>query len=226
MLPGRSLTSLAGLFGIHAGTMRTALSRMVTAGELSVADGRYHLEGRLLERQRAQDLGRHRPEAPWAGGWHTMVAVDAQRPLAERRRLRRVMADHRMGELRPDVWMRPANLAAPMVDGWMCTSGPLIGTDPGALAAHLWDLTALQRDARLLLARLADVAPSIATGRHDAIPHAFHLAARVVRFLRADPLLPAPLLPGDWPVDELRANYDDVERDLQAALRRFFAGER
>ena len=47
VLPVRTLVELAGLFGIAPGTMRTALSRRVTAEELAVdADG-YHLVGRL-----------------------------------------------------------------------------------------------------------------------------------------------------------------------------------
>lgn len=213
-LPGRALTALAELFGIAPGTMRTALSRMVADGELSVADGHYQLEGRLLDRQHAQDLGRRRPADTWDGRWHTLVALDDRRPLAERRRLRRIMADHRFGELRPDVWLRPANLPAPPIAGWTCTTGTLHGTDPNVLTGRLWDLDAFATTARSLLAELAAVGPSI--------PETFHLAAAVVRLLRADPLLPDDLLPSDWPADALRARYDDVEHDLQAALRDFF----
>lgn len=226
VLPGRTLTSLAELFGMAPGTMRTALSRMVAAGELSAVDGRYQLEGRLLERQRAQDLGRRRPGTPWDGGWHTMVAVGAQRSLAERRRLRRTMADHRMGELRPDVWMRPDNLDAPAIDGWARTTGPLTGAGPAALAATLWDLDGLADAANRLLRELAGVAPAIAGGDAAAIPRTFRVAAATVRFLRSDPLVPDPLLPHTWPADELRGVYDQVESDLQAALRDFFAAER
>ena len=61
VLPARALVALAELFGVAGGTMRTALSRMVAAGELEAADGRYRLAGRLLERQRAQDIGRSQP---------------------------------------------------------------------------------------------------------------------------------------------------------------------
>ena len=222
VLPGRALTALAELFQIAPGTMRTALSRMVAAGELALSDGRYHLAGRLLDRQRAQDLGRRAPATPWDGSWHTMTAVDAQRPLAERRRLRRSMADHRMGELRPDVWMRPANLDAPSIDGWACTTGPMTGADPADLAGRLWDLDALAGTAERWRAALAAVAGPIRHGAPEAIAPAFHVAAGVVRFLRADPLLPAALLPAGWPVDRLRAAYDTVEGDLQAALRSFF----
>ena len=39
-LPARAFVSLATLFGIAAGTMRTAISRMLAAGELAAVDGR------------------------------------------------------------------------------------------------------------------------------------------------------------------------------------------
>src|SRR3954449_1313936 len=58
VLPARALVALAELFGIAGGTMRPALSRMVAAGELEAIEGRYRLAGRLLDRQRAQDIGR------------------------------------------------------------------------------------------------------------------------------------------------------------------------
>jgi phenylacetic acid degradation operon negative regulatory protein len=215
VLPGRALAALAELFGIAGGTMRTALSRMVATGELSSSDGRYRLEGRLLDRQRAQDLGRRAPDERWDGTWHTMVAVDTQRPLADRRRVRRVMADHRMGELRPDVWLRPANLEPPTIDGWLRTTGPMTGADSAELATRLWELDTLAASAGSLLAALDAAGASI--------PDTFRISAATVRFLRSDPLLPRQLLPLDWPVDDLRRRYDEVERDLQATLREFFA---
>ena len=48
------------LFGIAEGTARTALSRMVAAGELVADDGGYALAGPLLERQARQDAAGRR----------------------------------------------------------------------------------------------------------------------------------------------------------------------
>ena len=70
VLPARALVALAELFGIAGGTMRTALSRMVAAGDLESTDGRYRLASRLLDRQQAQDIGRRHPVQRWDGGWH------------------------------------------------------------------------------------------------------------------------------------------------------------
>ena len=56
-------------------------------------------------------------------------------------------------------------------------------------------------------------------------PIRFAIAAAMVRHLQADPVLPAELLPGDWPGDDLRARYADfaalmmARRDADSALR-------
>jgi hypothetical protein len=55
-LPARSLVASGGLFGIAEGTVRTALSRMVATGELTLDNGRYALAGLFLSR-------RERPQA-------------------------------------------------------------------------------------------------------------------------------------------------------------------
>src|SRR3954464_11231562 len=57
------------LFGITEGTTRTAVSRMVSSGEvLAVGEGRYRLAGHLLDR-RARQLGSRRP-APSTAEWN------------------------------------------------------------------------------------------------------------------------------------------------------------
>ena len=228
MLPGRALVALAELFGIAGGTMRTALSRAVARGEIDADAGRYRLTGRLLDRQRAQDAGRRAPQQPWDGAWHMVVTVDDRRILAERRRFRSLMADHRVAELRPDIWMRPANLDQPRVTGGcIVTTGPVTPADQAALVRRLWDLDAIARAARTLDARLAGaVAATDAPGADDpaSIPELFVLAAEVVRFLRSEPLLPAALLPPVWPVEQLRTRYDAAEAALQRRLAVFFSG--
>lgn len=220
-LPGHRLVALAELFGLAGGTMRTALSRMVAAGELAVDDGRYRLVGRHLERQAAQDAGRTPTAAPRDGAWHTAIALDDRRPLEDRRRARQVLADHRFAELRPDIWMRPANLPAPALGAaWAVTTGPT-DRDDHELVARLWDLDALAALAVRLRAALLDAAAPLETGDAAAIPPAFHAAAAVVRLLRIDPLLPATLAPDPWAMDALRDDYAAVESALQRALRTF-----
>lgn len=226
-LPVGALIDLAGLFGIAGGTMRTALSRMVTAGEVAAEDGRYRLAGTLLDRQRAQDAGRRPPTAVWDGRWHSVVAAPDQRDLAARRRFRGTMANGRFGELRPDIWMRPANLPGPTAEpDWIVITGTANGVPVGPLVDRLWDLAAIAADARRLLDELDQLRATLDWTDPAAIPPIFTTSAAVVRFLRNEPLLPTELLPTSWPVDELRAAYDGVESDFQHLMSGFLRGAR
>ena len=70
--------------------------------------------------------------------------------------------------------------------------------DPAGLAARLWDLPEWVRMGRELLDEIATAAD---------IPGRFVSAAAIVRHLLTDPVLPAELLPADWPGDTLRTAY-------------------
>jgi phenylacetic acid degradation operon negative regulatory protein len=224
VLPARALVALAGLFGIAGGTTRTALSRMVAAGELELAEGRYRLAGRLLERQRSQDLGRRSPAESWNGHWHTVIAAPDQRRLAERRRFRAAMGDARFGELRPDIWMRPANLAPPDPSPELIlTTGPVEGVDPSVLRDRLWDLAALHRRATAIEAALAELDNTLDWDDPRSIPPIFTTSAAAVRYLRDDPLLPSELAPAGWPAAALRTRYDRTEAAFQRLLRGFLS---
>jgi phenylacetic acid degradation operon negative regulatory protein len=218
-LPGRALVALAELFEIAPGTMRTALSRLVATGELSLAGGRYHLAGHLLDRQRAQDAARTSPGPDWNGHWHVVLAADPQRDLAERRRFRSAMVNQRFGELRPDTWLRPANLPVPLADStWIATTGPLAGRDPAQLVGSLWGLPRLQATCLAIRAELAELDRSLDWSDPSSIPAIFRTSAAAVRFLRSEPALPVALQPAGWPVDDLRRAYDDTETRFQRLL--------
>ncbi len=224
VLSARDLVALADLFGIAGGTMRTALSRMVAAGEVRNGDDGYRLVGRLLERKAAQDIGRQPAPRAWDGTWVVAIVTAARRSVGARRSFRTHMANLRMGELRPDTWLRPANLDVPDGDEMLAVvQGPLGGADPAALADRLWPLPALATTASGLAGRLDAALPALADRRPEALPAAITLAAEVVRFLRAEPLLPPALTPQPWPPDALRARYREfdvaVGRTLRHAVR-------
>ena len=220
VLPVRTLVELAGLFGIAPGTMRTALSRMVAAGELAVDAAGYHLVGRLLERKEAQDIGRHPAPPQWDGAWTVAIVTAPRRSIAARRAFRTHMANLRMGELRPDTWMRPANLAPPSGDdGLAVVRGPLDGDDPAGLAGQLWPLRRIAATADTLTRRLEAMLPALDDRRAGVLPPTITLAAEVVRFLRAEPLLPPTLTRQPWPPDTLRATYQKFDRAIGRALR-------
>ena len=221
-LPASALVRLGGLFGISDGTMRTALSRMLAAGELAGDAEGYRLVGRLLERKAAQDAGRAAPPPRWDGTWVTVLVTAARRDSTERRAFRTHMANLRMGELRPETWLRPDNLP-PLPDataeglGVAVVRGPLTGDDPAELVARLWPLAEIAAAADELRRRVDAALPTL---HRDlaALPANFTLAAEVVRFLRAEPLLPPALCPQPWPPDALRAAYDEFDRAFGATL--------
>ncbi|WP_420450335.1 PaaX domain-containing protein, C- domain protein [Ilumatobacter sp.] len=223
VLPVRALVALAELFGIRSGTTRTSLSRMVAAGELVGDDGRYSLAGRLLDRQREQDAGRVSPTRSWDGAWITAVAEGDRRPVAERRAFRDAMHAARLAELRPDIWMRPANLAPPDQRGVLVTVGPLTGIRGPALVARLWPLDDLERHAVAIAAALRRQRRAIDAGDVDTLPATFTAAAAAVRFLRSEPQLPDALAPPSWTPPTLRPLYDEFDAAFGRQLRAFFS---
>jgi phenylacetic acid degradation operon negative regulatory protein len=230
VLPVGALVAVGELFGASPGTIRTALSRMVAAGELEADDGRYRLVGRLLDRRAAQETGRRPPAGRWDGRWWWVVVGPEGRPVAERREFRTRLTDHRFGELRPEVWLRPANLAPPppgsLGEGVLVGHGTVEDHDQAALAARLWDLEAWADEARRLTDRLASDLPALRDGGDEALGPGFELSAEVLRLLRRDPLLPDPLLPPGWPGPQLRAVYDRFDAEFRARLGAFLRARR
>jgi len=53
----------------------------------------------------------------------------------------------------------------------------------------------------------------------DDLAPGFELSASVLRHLQADPLLPAELLPAEWPGTALRSDYDGWDARYRATLR-------
>ncbi|OIJ68651.1 PaaX family transcriptional regulator C-terminal domain-containing protein [Streptomyces mangrovisoli] len=206
-LPVKDLVRGVEPFGVGGSTLRAALSRMVAAGDLVRSDGVHRLSGRLLERQRRQDEAVRPATRPWDGDWEMVVVTATGREPAERAELRARLTAHRLAELREGVWLRPANLRrdaarlGPAVQSF--TSRP---ERPGCeLAAELWPLGDWAETARALLAHIA---------RTRGPAERFTALAAAVRHLLADPVLPAELLPADWPADELRHRYTAYQREL------------
>ncbi|WP_141014892.1 PaaX family transcriptional regulator C-terminal domain-containing protein [Nocardioides sambongensis] len=199
-------------FGVAASTLRTALTRAVAAGDLERIDGDYVLGERLARRQRHQDEAVEDAGTAWDGAWEMAVVVVTGRSGPERAALREALTEHRLAELREGVWTRPANLRRRR--GY--ADEPVLSTfravpdgDPGELAAELWDLPGWAATGRRLLDDLAvPAAPSVRLA----------VAAGVVRHLAGDPLLPADLLPADWPGTALRTAYADYAITLRETL--------
>lgn len=207
-LPVRDLVRHVEAFGVAGSTLRAALSRMVSAGDLRRADAVYRLSDRLLDRQRRQDESVHPETRPWHGDWEMIVVTATGRRPAERADLRARLTALRLAELREGVWLRPANLRRAQPPDL----GPAVrhfGSRPDQpaedLAASLWPLDAWAGTAEALLGHIE---------RTRAPADRFTALAAAVRHLLADPVLPPELLPADWPGAELRAAYTAYRREL------------
>ncbi|MGW7258406.1 PaaX family transcriptional regulator C-terminal domain-containing protein [Streptomyces sp. NPDC054834] len=211
-LPVKDLVRAVEPLGVGGSTLRAALSRMVAAGDLRRTGGVYRLSDRLLSRRRRQDEAVHPETRPWDGDWEMVVVTATGRGPGERAELRARLAARRLAELREGVWLRPANLRRADPDGLgdvvrRFTARP--EESARDLAAGLWPLEAWADTARALLAHVAAT---------DRPADRFTALAAVVRHLLADPVLPAGLLPADWPGPDLRAAYTGYQRELTDAM--------
>lgn len=220
VLPVRVLVRSGALFGISEGTVRVALTRMVSTGELTTdGDGRYELAGRLRRRQARQDESRTPPpDHAWDGRWELSVVRSEARPAAERAELRSAMQRLRCAELRPGTWTRPANLDPTRLPDDRAIADAAVHrfdahpADATEVVAALWDLRRWAADAKALHGTLGSATRELRRRTTDAEPgalaDAFTLNAEVRRHLQRDPLLPFALLASNWPGGDLRARFD------------------
>ncbi|ORA17896.1 PaaX domain-containing protein, C- domain protein [Mycobacterium asiaticum DSM 44297] len=201
------LIRLTADFGIKEPTLRVALTRMVSAGDLVRSADGYRLSDRLLARQRRQDEAMRPPTRVWHGSWHVVVVTSVGTDPRARANLRNHMHSKRFGELREGVWMRPDNFDLVLDPDVLARVRVLHARDdaPTALAGQLWDLTEWAQVGHRLLDEIADAA---------SVPQRFTVAAAMVRHLLTDPMLPDELLPADWPGARLRTAYHDFATEL------------
>jgi phenylacetic acid degradation operon negative regulatory protein len=210
------LVGVASLFGISGGAARTCLWRMVSAGELITDDGVYSLAGRLLDRrQRVDDASRIDDTAlpSWDGTWELAVVSLDRRSATDRLALRKAATALHLGELREGVWLRPDNLdrnrlpTLRAVLDQQCVHFHGAATDiPVETVRSLFNLDDWAADARRLTAAMRDELEIDAAGAEDSV-YQFALSVAAVRHLQLDPLLPAELIPRDWPAHALRDGY-------------------
>jgi phenylacetic acid degradation operon negative regulatory protein len=230
------LVVAASLFGISAGAARTCLWRMVSNGELTTDNATYTLAGHLRERRdRVDDAAR--PEHPslgeWNGTWELAVVSLERRPATDRLELRRAATALHLAEIRDGVWTRPDNLdperlpSSRAVLDQQCVQFRRAGSDITTdTARSLFPLGPWSHDARRLVVAMDDELDAAEADRdetNETLTYQFTLSIAVVRHLQLDPLLPAALLPDDWPGRDLRSTYrrfdSSFKRRLNRALR-------
>ena len=209
------LVAIASLFGISDGAARTCLWRMVANGELTSEDGTYALAGGLLERrQRVDDASKVEDAAmPWDGTWELAVVSLERRSAADRLALRKAATALHLAELREGVWIRPDNLdrhrlpTLRAVLDRQCVHFHNAATGiPAETVRSLFNLDDWAADARRLTLAVRDEVDAEAVAADD-FTYQFGLSVPVVRHLQLDPLLPAELIPPDWPGQDLRSAY-------------------
>ena len=201
------LLALTAGFDIREPTLRVALTRMVAAGDLVRSADGYRLSERLLGRQRRQDEALDPRTRDWDGSWITVVVTTAGVAATARAAFRKELHDVRFAELREGVWLRPDNLCQELPAAVRDRVRVLRARDeqPAELAGRLWDLDGWSRTGHRLLREM-----SAAVG----VPARFAVAARMVRHLLTDPVLPAELLSPDWPGAPIRAAYSAFAAEM------------
>src|SRR3981081_3993387 len=110
------LIRLTADFDIKEPTVRVALTRLVSAGDLVRSADGYRLSDRLLARQRRQDDAMQPQVRPWNGDWTPLVVTSIGTDARTRAALRSSLQENRFAELREGVWLRPDNLAVDLPD--------------------------------------------------------------------------------------------------------------
>ena len=240
------LIRLMAPFGINERLVRTSVYRLAQDGWLDASTygrlSRYRLtrEGK----RRFDDAYRRiytRPTDVWDGTWELLLA-DAV-PPARRAALREELVWSGFGALGPAVFLRPAQgeRALPgAVDAPGVAERVVFGIAhdiPGrrplaAAVATAWDLAMLAADYRRFLQRFGMVIDRFRATREGAHDPQQCFVVRTLlihayrRVLLRDPLLPAALLPLDWPGaaayalcrDFYRLTHRCAERHLAATL--------
>ncbi len=232
--------ALANSLGIPDQTLRLAIRRLC-AENTFVQEGR----GRrgLLRRTAAADLHEHHDvefvqlayaqdagEAPWDRQWRLLALTVPERQRARRDRIRRVLRRLGAGQVHAGLYVSPHDWKA-----WLIAECPELAegpgvvfasagdleidghTDPGTIAARIWDLAPVERSHRALR-DLADATLSRADGQRplDATAAALELAWVFDAAHLDDPLLPRELLPADWAGAAARASFEQAWSALGA----------
>src|ERR1700729_840271 len=137
------LIRLTNDFGIKEATLRVALTRMVSAGDLVRSADGYRLADRLLARQRRQDDAMRPQLRLWRGYWTTLIVTSVGADARTRAALRTTLHDKRFGELREGGWMRPDNLDLEL-DADVRARVRIVQArddEPAELAGRLWNLS-------------------------------------------------------------------------------------
>lgn len=204
-----SLIEICARLGLRENLVRTAVSRLVAAGQLAGERAGRRSFYRLAPAARtefAEAAHLLYAERAAPARWFVLHAPDL--PEAEARR-------HRMGRMAGDVWLCPDRGEAMPPAGLVLRAGP---PEDAAALAQFWDLSALQARYQAMIDRFAPLTAPLAAGEGVGAEDALVARLLLVHVYRGallrDPGLPAAALPADWHGAEARALF----RQLYLAL--------
>lgn len=208
-----SLIALCARVGINESLVRTAISRLVAArqltGERIGKRSFYRLESTAFASFMAAADLLYGPDRP-AKGWQILYAADL-RPEDARRQ--------RMGHMGGQVFIRP-DRGQPIPDGALGFRAEAVNT--AVSLADFWDLTALSEGYAGFM-RLFERLDPLALADADALT-ARLLLVHAYRFvLLRDPRLPAEHLPPGWNAAESRALFRRTYEALTPGAHRHIA---
>jgi phenylacetic acid degradation operon negative regulatory protein len=200
-----TLTAILSALGVAEGAVRTAMSRLAADGWLTRSRTGRNSFYRLAEKGRATFAAAtkhiyHPAEQVWDGRLTLAFAQGADEAA---------WREAGFGQPLPGLWIAPAGGSVPPVgEEAMCLSASGAPPAMAALAASAWPLDRTKTGYRRFIATFGPLAEAVAGGL--PLSDLDSLAVRVLlihdyrRVVLRDPLLPAPLLPADWPGTEAR----------------------
>ncbi len=202
-----SLLAIMAALGIGEGVVRTAASRLAAEGWLErrrVGRNAFYRLARAGQSVFAEATRRIYGAPPVDENGRLRLVLLT--PEAERERARNALEAAGFAPLAPGLFVAPRGRSVPELPGLLCLEAePEAGTAP-AIARLAWPLDAIaERYRRFLetwrpaLGAEGPVAPIVALVARILLIHDYR------RVILKDPLLPAALLPPDWPKPEARA---------------------
>jgi phenylacetic acid degradation operon negative regulatory protein len=234
-LPGPVLVALLGALGMGEPTVRATILRMRRGGWLSSTRRGPTVEYALTPPARALAAAVLEPiigrRPTWDGVFHGLLFTIPESGRSYRDALRRAAVLAGFGMLRPGLlvttdagrWSRiePELAAAPPGSRLFRVDVRMAPEDARAAAAEAWPLESLAATYREQAAAMLHLAD-----RHRATPPTGPSAVRVMweamtpisATAIGDPMLPAELLPAEWPSSEIGSAFEAVGMVLGPGL--------
>jgi phenylacetic acid degradation operon negative regulatory protein len=206
-----TLTRFFEALGIGEGAVRTAMSRLAADGWLVRSRVGRNSFYRLADKGRdtfaaATEHIYNPPALPWSGAFDLAILPTQN---GERETARAALQNAGFGSPSPGLWIAPHGGALPdAADGVLRLTASAEPDIAARLAAVAWPLAHTAEGYGRFIALFEPLGDALARG--TALSETDSFVARILlihayrRVILRDPILPAALLPSDWPGQEAR----------------------